>query len=119
MDGYMQRKTSKTTRGPNKAEKDFQAWLKQQPCCVTGQIGVQVHHCKGATYKHNKVLIGHWFCLPLSPEVHAEYHAGTKAWKAKYGTQSSFWLDLVERYENDMQTVVDPDVYWAISNCNQ
>lgn len=112
----MQRKASKTTRGANAAEKAFQAWLKQQPCCITSEIGVQVHHCKGATFKHNKVLVGHWFCLPLSPEIHTEYHAGTKAWREKYGNQSDIWQDLAEQYEQECETVVDPDVFWAIAD---
>lgn len=95
----MQRKSSKNTRGPNKAEKDFQAWLKEQPCSVTGDHGVQVHHCKGATFKHNKVLIGHWFCLPLSEQAHKEYHAGSKLWIDKYGQQSRYSYELLALYQ--------------------
>ena len=89
----MQRKATKTTRGANSAEKEFQGWLKNQECCITGEHGVQVHHCKGSTFKHNKVLIGHWYCLPLSPDKHAEYHAGTKSFQAKYGSQAELWLE--------------------------
>ena len=90
----MQRKASKTTRGPNAAEKAFQAHLKQQnESWVSGQYGVEVHHCKGSTFKHNKVLIGHWFCIPLTTDEHAEYHSGTKAFQAKHGSQASIWLE--------------------------
>lgn len=96
----MMRKSTKGTRGPNKSEKDFQAWLKRQTCCVTGEYGVQVHHCKGATFKHNKTLIGHWFCIPLSEEVHTEYHSGSKSWRDKYGYQSELWADCYASYLN-------------------
>jgi len=44
----MKRKATKNTRGPNSHEKDFQAWLKEQPCCLSGQNDVQVHHCAGS-----------------------------------------------------------------------
>lgn len=87
----MQRKATKNTRARNKRENDFHDWIKQRPCCVTGQVGVQLHHCKGETFKHNKTLIGHLFCIPLSVEAHAEYHAGTKAFRQKYCAQSLLW----------------------------
>ena len=59
----MQRKPTKNTRGPNQLEKSFQGWLSQQPCTWCGNdCPVIVDHAKGATFKHNKVLIGHMFC---------------------------------------------------------
>ena len=67
----MQRKTSKNRngRGPNAAEKAFQGWLKEQPCTWCGCEGPSiVDHCKGATFGHNKVHIGHWFCIPQCVE---------------------------------------------------
>lgn len=61
----MQRKPTKNTRGPNAEEKRFQGWIKEQPCCWCGsESGSIVDHVKGSTFKHNKVLIGHWFVLP-------------------------------------------------------
>ncbi len=61
----MQRKPTKNTRGPNAEEKRFQGWVKQQPCCWCGsESGSIVDHVMGATFKHNKTLIGHWFVLP-------------------------------------------------------
>jgi len=89
----MQRRATRQSRAPNSIERRFQSWLKERPCVVTGEYGVQVHHCVGSSYKQDKVLIGHAFCLPLSIEVHNEYHAGTKAWREKYGLQTYLWLD--------------------------
>jgi hypothetical protein len=61
----MQRKPTKNTRGPNAQEKRFQGWVKEQSCCWCGNDGPSiVDHVKGATFKHNKELIGHFFCLP-------------------------------------------------------
>lgn len=95
----MRRKKTKNTRGPNQQEKDFQGWLKDRRiCCITGQNNVEVHHCKGATFKHNKVLIGHWFVIPLCEEVHKEYDQGTKAFLEKYGPQSGLWMECIKEY---------------------
>ena len=117
----MQRKTSKNRngRGPNAAEKAFQGWLKEQPCCITGAFGVQVHHCVGATGSHNKVLIGHYFCLPMSVEIHNEYHAGTKAWREKYCGQSSLWKTYALSFEGETATVIPLNIVEEISNINK
>ena len=111
----MQRRATKQSRGPNAEEKRFQSWLKQQPCAVGGWGITEVHHCKGSTFKHNKVHIGHWFCLPLSQSAHSAYHAGTKAWQAQYGNQAEIWERVYMAYKID--TDCDPcpdDVYDSI-----
>jgi len=101
----MQRKSTKNTRGPNQAEKNFQEWLKDKACCVTNDHGVQVHHCKGATFKHNKVLVGHWYCIPLTPEMHNKYHSGSKSFQIEHGHQSELWIDMVHLYELEGNTI--------------
>jgi hypothetical protein len=92
----MQRKRNKGVRWPNQDEKDFQSWLKDRPCCVSGQSGVSVHHMYGSTFKHNKVLIGHWACIPLAYEFHqgrCGYHTiGQKTWRDVYGDQCNYWI---------------------------
>lgn len=100
----MQRKPTKTTRGPNAEEKRFQAWLKEQPCCVTGKPGPSiVHHCEGATFKHNKVLIGHWFCIPLSQEVDDLITKGSRrAFREEYGPQSEWWFQVSNEYARSL-----------------
>jgi hypothetical protein len=62
----MRRKTSKQSRSINKIEVKFLGWLKERPCCITGEYGVQVHHCVGSSVKKDKVHIGHVFCIPFS-----------------------------------------------------
>jgi hypothetical protein len=111
----MNRKSSKNTRGPNQDEKDFQWWLKNQRCIVSGQDGVSVHHCKGSTFKHNKVLVGHWFCIPLSYDEHQGpngYHSGSKPWIERNGAQSELWARMAFRYPK--QDKIPDDVKAAI-----
>lgn len=61
----MQRKPTKNTRGPSALEKRFQAFVKEQPCAWCGNDGPSiVDHVRGATLRHNKHLIGHWFVVP-------------------------------------------------------
>jgi len=65
----MQRKATRQSRGPNAAEKRFQGYLKEHDCIWCGNSGPSiVDHCRGSTFKHNKTLIGHWFCLPACVE---------------------------------------------------
>jgi hypothetical protein len=131
------RKPTKTTRGPNADEKRFQGWLKEQPCCVTGVSGPSiVHHCEGATFKHNKVLVGHWFCLPLCQEVDDVItHGSRKAFRERYGPQSDFWRAVIFNYDahcskkrkyygacgggGSMTSIIDYEVYDAIMDWNR
>lgn len=111
----MQRISTKQSRGPNADEKAFQAWLKQRPCII-GSAGItEVHHCKGSTFKHNKVHIGHWFCLPLSQEQHRAYHAATKAWQTENGGQAFNWMKVYAEYSAEIGEYKCPnDVYESI-----
>jgi hypothetical protein len=65
----MQRKPTKNTRGPSAEEKRFHGYTKESDCIQCGNEGPSiVDHVAGATFKHNKVLIGHWFVIPLCVE---------------------------------------------------
>lgn len=110
----MQRNPTKNTRGPNVHEKKFQRWLKEQPCIVSGKAGPSiVHHCEGATFKHNKVLIGHWFCIPLCKRVDDFITFGNrKKFREMFETQSSLWNIVYEKY--DQASVIPIEVYCAI-----
>ena len=115
----MQSKPSSNTRARNKAEGDFQGWLKEQYCCASEQYGVQVHHCKGKTFKHKKVLIGHWFCIPLSVEAHKEYHDSPRAFCNDYGPQSLLWMFLIKRYVRETGKNCPDEVYDSIMDWNK
>lgn len=92
----MQRKATKNTRGPSAEEKRFQGWLKEQPCVWCNNPGPSiVDHCRGATFKHNKVLIGHWFCIPQCLECDTQKTMHGK----RQGNESEAWLDVYHEYE--------------------
>lgn len=112
----MQRKATKNTRGPNAEENRFQAWLKERPCCVTGNPGPSiVHHCEGATFKNNKVLVGHWFCLPLSKEVDdVVTQRSRKAFRDMFGPQCLLWAVVTNEYLDEKDIEVPDDVVKAI-----
>lgn len=112
----MERKVTSTTRGPNKEEKKFQAWLKEQRCCVSGIHYVDVHHCKGATFKHNKTLIGHWFCIPLCRPMHNLYHREKRVFHTNYGRQCDLWLKEVKMYEMQTGATVPENIKEAVMN---
>jgi len=42
---------------------------------ITGDDAI-IHHAVGATGKHNKVAIGHWWLVPLTHKEHLALHAG-------------------------------------------
>lgn len=92
----MQRKATKNTRGPNSDEKYFQGWLKEQDCVWCGCRGPSiVDHCRGSTFKHNKELIGHWFCLPHCVECDTKKTIHGK----RLGNESEAWKLKHDEYE--------------------
>ena len=94
----MQRKATKNTRGPNAAEKRFQGWLKEQPCIWCNAEGPSiVDHCRGATFKHNKTLIGHWFCLPQCVECDTKKTIHGK----RNGNEAFWWWQVFSQYQVD------------------
>lgn len=100
----MQRPT-KQKRGRNKIEKDFQAWLKQRPCCVSGWHGVSVHHMYGSAFMHNKLLIGHLACIPLHYDFHQGEHGihtiSIPVWTGLHGSQASLFEKEAHDYQNE------------------
>lgn len=108
----MIRKPTKNTRGPTAEEKRFMAWVKDQPCIATEHPGPSiVHHCEGSCFKHNKVLIGHWFLLPLCQVADDVVTNGSRRqFVATFGRQSELWAKLIEN-----SPIQPPDeVYEAI-----
>lgn len=101
----MQRRATKNTRGANAQEKAFQGWLKYQPCYwCNSESGSIVDHCKGATFKHNKVLIGHWMCNSncLICDTQKTIHG------KRLGNESDAAIDLIDRYEQQLGYTVCP-----------
>ena len=111
----MQRKPTRQSRGPNAAEKRFQDYQKNKGWCdAEGMEGpVILHHAEGATFKHNKVLCGHWFVLALSQKADdVVTHGSRRKFREKYGPQSILWARAMEDYPNIEEC--PPEVFKAI-----
>jgi len=111
----MQRRASKNRNGrlANASEKKFHSWLKEHDCVWCDQPGPSiVDHCKGATFGHNKVHIGHWFCLPPCVECDKEKTIHGK----RLGNESFAWGRLHQDYFNETGKSAPIDVERAIES---
>ena len=86
---------------------------------VPGSGVIQFHHVAGRTYKHNKVLIGPYFILPIPWELH-DVHSNSdvnvshwpRKFTSKYGSQRDLWEDMVTAIVNDAFKLPFPDDVW-------
>lgn len=114
----MQRKPTKNTRGPNAEEKRFAAYTKGSDCIACGAEGPSiVDHVAGATYKHNKVLIGHWFLIPLCVTCDTIKTQGSGKALAKHACMSlsSLW----DYHAADYSTIPPHAVIKSILDCGK
>lgn len=90
----MQRRATKNTRAANAREKRFHNFTAERDCITCGNDGPSiVHHCEGSAFKHNKVLIGHFFVIPLCYNCDTIItYEGKKVFREKFGPQSQLWL---------------------------
>lgn len=89
----MMRKPTKNTPGPNADEKRFMGWTKEQGCICCGAEGPSIcHHAEGSCFKHNKVLIGHYFVLPLCMTCDRIVTFGSRRkFTDQFGSQAGLW----------------------------
>lgn len=113
----MQRKPTKNTRGANSEEKRFMAYTKECSCIVCGNDGPSiVDHAMGATFKHNKVLIGHWFVIPLCLACdNVKTRGSRRGFENQFGSLSALWVKHVgnsdfEPPEEVFDAIVDMQV---------
>jgi len=85
-----------------KAVRDWEQICASWGCAVTRERSVQLHHVKGRKYKHNKVLIGPWYILPLTHRLHDvgsnnQFNVThwPKRFEIEFGTQQKLFLDMV------------------------
>lgn len=117
----MQRKATRQSRGYNAAERRHMAWVKERGVCMTdnrvNELGIIVHHCEGSTFKHNKVLIGHWFVIGLCETCdNCITHGSRKGFRERFGAQSELWLKQFEDYpykDECPQEVIDAIRDWG------
>jgi len=114
----MQRRKTKTTRGPNSEEKAYHGWIKEirQTCAACGNKGPVIgHHCEGATFKHNKTLVGHWYFIGLCQSCDdIVTHGSRKAFRDAFGPQCLLWDNEIGEYLLDTGSVPPQEVSDAI-----
>lgn len=118
----MQRKATATTRGPNAEEKQYQAWVKESNHCAACNNVAPVigHHCWGATFKHMKTLIGHWFFIGLCQTCDDVItHGSRRGFINQFGPQSDLWCESIIRYEVETGRTAPEDVRKAIIDWGQ
>ena len=79
--------------------------------CVDCFSPAQIHHPVGATAKHNKIAIGHWWVLPLCDEHHRALHAGESF---EYDSRKLFEKGEYARMLDDNNHPVPEEVEAAI-----
>lgn len=109
----MQSKPSKNRNGrsANAAEKAFQGWVKYQPCVWCGsESGSIVDHVVGAKTGHNKVHIGHYFCLSNCEICDKKKTIDGK----KLGDYAAKWFDLMFKYRQEGGKPASNEVFDSI-----
>lgn len=117
----MQRKATKNTRGPNADENHYHSWVKESGRCIACMSPVHVpilHHAEGATFKHLKTLVGHWFSFGLCQRCDdVVTHQSRKIFREYLGTsQAAVWKESIKRYEDETGAVVPEDIKHAIAD---
>lgn len=111
----------------------FEAMARRAGCVITGATNeIEIHHVKGRTYKHNKVLIGPLFILPLHKDYHRvtakndnAYHKNKHGFIAEFGRPSDLFVRWVlvalknETQENKelMKSLISDSVIESIGSC--
>lgn len=79
--------------------------------CVECLGPAQIHHPVGATAKHKKVPIGHWWVIPLCDEHHRGLHSGDSY---EYESRKEFEKGEFARILDDHDHPVPAEVESAI-----
>lgn len=97
----MQRKPTRQSRGAHSAEKRFMGFVKQHDCICCGNPAPSIcDHALGSSAKKNKVMIGHWFLLPLCQWCdNLKTHGSRRTFMNQFGLMSDLWLKLIQDYD--------------------
>jgi len=76
----------------------------------------ELHHPAGCTAVHNKVHIGQWWVIPLTPKHHREIHAGEFGKNRKEIEKGLFmtWYERIRDQNWDTPVLPPDDVVAAI-----
>ena len=120
----MMRKATKQSPGPNSAEKAYHRWVKESERCIACLAPVYVpilHHAEGATFKHLKTLVGHWFSFGLCQRCDdVVTRQSRRVFREYLGTsQAAVWKESIGRYEAETGAIVPEDIKRAIADWNR
>lgn len=107
---------------PSASQLKWREEVRALGCVVSREKhGIEIHHVLGATAKHNRQPIGHWFILPLTswyhrlnPVLNVTDHK--KLFEANFGTQVVLFRQLLDlyRFQYNKEPPVPPEVLVAI-----
>lgn len=106
---------------PSAEQKAWMSQLAEYGCVVTRADNPQIHHCLGATAKHNKVAIGHWYLLPLAHQLHdissnrpdnITLHKREFEWR--HGTEKELFSRLIKTFRDNGNPIPPEEVIEAI-----
>ena len=102
------RQRSPKRRPPSPEDQDRLDWLHAQPCAVTGQHPVDVHHNTHGRGMGTKTP--HSQGIPLHHDVHMDFHAATGYFKGWDRARRRDWQTaMVLRYQTLWAMRVDCD----------
>ena len=75
---------------PTMEQKRWRESVRELGSVISGEPAI-IHHPVGASGKHNKVHIGHYWLIPLTDSEHKDLHNGVKIWDEDlYQTRKEF-----------------------------
>lgn len=87
---------------PNKKQKDFHEWLREQGCVVCDDDNPAIHHIKGSKMKlKGCVKPGEWFVIPLCYKHHQGVygiHTDKTFFHTNFGTEKQLWSSSIYKY---------------------
>ena len=119
---------------PTAKQKRFHDAVRALGCVVTGEtVATELHHVKGASFKHDKVWIGQWWVICLRADLHNsgfnDFFNVTDfkhRFQGKYGDQRMLFLRTVYmvvgaaafgEIKFDLNDLPPPEVIRAIRSC--
>tara|TARA_R110002096_G_scaffold155159_1_gene319506 strand:+ start:733 stop:1068 length:336 start_codon:yes stop_codon:yes gene_type:complete len=101
---------------PTAAQKRWREAVRDLGSIISGEPAV-IHHPVGATGKHNKVAIGHWWVIPLTDAEHKALHAGeTFGYESRKALEKATFSLVEMQIEYFPQLALDRDVSVAIQD---
>ena len=84
----------------------YKDWICEQPCCVSGQLGVDPHHIKGYSWLTGSAMAkkgSDLTCIPLRHDLHQELHTiGWASFEKKYNiSQLEIMVKMILKAEKE------------------